>query len=181
MVRLWHEKPDRWRQEILASGSQIRRCVVFGGEEGPRWVYESPETAIYDPAGTVEWPRQDPRTEFSFMLDPSEELFSSAPVDDATVHKTGRRTAVAGREAVKVRLETVSWGYPPQIFHDFYTPMASRSTCYWSTRRSGRYCGWRRGSKAGSSTSPRPPRSPTTRSSRRIPSGLRCPAWNSDG
>ena len=122
VVRLWHERPDRWREEILASEGQIRRCVVFGGEEGPRWVYEPPETATYDPAGTLEWPRQDPRTEFSFMLDPSEELFSYALLDEASVHKTGRRTTVAGREAVEVRLETVSWGYPPRIFHGFYGP-----------------------------------------------------------
>jgi hypothetical protein len=121
-VRLWHERPDRWREEILTSKGQIRRCVVFGGAEGPRWVYEPPETAIYDPAGTVEWPRQDPRTEFSFMLDPSEELFSYALLDDATVHKAGRRATVAGREAVEVRVDTISWGYPPMIFHGFYAP-----------------------------------------------------------
>jgi hypothetical protein len=108
-VRLWHERPDRWREEILTSKGQIRRCVVFGGgAEGPRWVYEPPETAIYDPAGTVEWPRQDLRTEFSFMLDPSEELFSYALLDDATVHKAGRRATVAGREAVEVRVDTIS-------------------------------------------------------------------------
>jgi hypothetical protein len=95
VVRLWHERPDRWRKEILVSKGQIRRCVVFGGTEGPRWVYEPPETAIYDPAGTVEWPRQDPRTEFSFMLDPSEELFSYALLDDATIHKTSRSATVA--------------------------------------------------------------------------------------
>jgi len=122
VVHLWHEKPDRWREEILASGGQIRRWVVFGGAKGPRWVYEPPETRIYDPAGTVEWPRQDARTEFSFMLDPSEELFRYALLDDATIHKTGRRTTVAGREAVEVRVGTVSWGYPPRIFHDFYAP-----------------------------------------------------------
>jgi hypothetical protein len=60
-VRLWHEGPDRWREEILTSKGEIRRCVVFGGARGPRWVYEPPETAVYDPAGTVEWPGQDPR------------------------------------------------------------------------------------------------------------------------
>jgi len=122
VVHLWHEKPDRWREEILASGGQIRRWVVFGGAEGPRWVYEPPETVIYDPAGTVEWPRQDPRTEFSFMLDPSEELFCYALLDDATIHKTGRRTTVAGREAMEVMVRTISWGYPPSIFHGFYAP-----------------------------------------------------------
>ena len=122
VVRLWHEHPDRWREEILAPEDQMLRCVVFGGARGPRWVYEPPQTAIHDPVGTVGWPRQDPRTDFSFMLDPSEELLSYALLDDATVHKTGRRTTVAGREAVEVRVETVSWGYPPSIFHGFYAP-----------------------------------------------------------
>lgn len=122
VVRLWHEKPDRWREEWRSIGNALLRCVVFGGARGPRWVYEPPRTAIHDPAGTVEWSRQDPRTDFSFMLDPSEELFYYALLDDATVHKTGRRTTVAGREAVEVRIGTVSWGYPPSIFHGFYAP-----------------------------------------------------------
>jgi hypothetical protein len=122
VYHLWHEKTNRWREEILASGGHIRRCVVFGGEEGPRWVYEPPETAIYDPAGTLEWFRQDPRTEFSFMLDPSEELLHYALLDDATIHKTGRRTTVADREVVEVKVGTVSWGYSPRIFHGFYAP-----------------------------------------------------------
>ena len=123
MVHLWHEKPDRWREEILASRGQTRRCMVFGGEEGPRWIYEPPETVIYDPVGTLGWwPREDPRTEFSFMLDPSEALFSYALLDDAAVHKSGRRTTVASRETVEVRVRTVSWGYPPRIFHGIYAP-----------------------------------------------------------
>jgi hypothetical protein len=28
--------------------------MVFGGEEGPRWIYEPPETVIYDPVGTLD-------------------------------------------------------------------------------------------------------------------------------
>lgn len=98
------------------------RCLVFGGARGPRWVYEPPETAIHDPASTLEWPHQDPRTDLSFMLDPSEELFYYALLDDATIHKTGRRTTVAGRKAVEVRVETISWGYPPSIFHGVWAP-----------------------------------------------------------
>jgi len=33
-----------------------------------------------------------------------------------------RKTIVAGREALEVRVGTVSWGYPPMIFHDFAAP-----------------------------------------------------------
>ena len=118
-VRLWHERPDRWREEWRTQDGSTLGCVVSGGARGPRWVYEPPQTAIYDPAGLEEWPRQDPSTDLSFMLDPSEQLFYYALLDDATVYETGRRTTVAGREAAEVRVETVSWGHPPDIFHGY--------------------------------------------------------------
>ena len=98
------------------------RCVVFGSARGPRWVYDPPETAFYVPPSAEEWPPDDPYTDLSFMLDPSEELFYYALLDDATVHKTGRMTTVAGREALEVVVGTNSWGYPPSIFHGFYAP-----------------------------------------------------------
>jgi hypothetical protein len=120
--RLWHERPDRWREEIRDLERRMLRCVVFGGARGPRWVYDPPETAFYVPVGTEEWPHRDPHTDLSFMFDPFEELFYYALLDGATVHKTGRRTTVAGREAVEVRIRTVSWGYPPSIFHHFHAP-----------------------------------------------------------
>ncbi len=44
------------------------------------------------------------------MLDPAEDLFSYGILDDATV---------AGREAKEVRGATISWGYPPAIFHGY--------------------------------------------------------------
>jgi hypothetical protein len=122
VVRLWHERPDRWREEIRALDGSIVRCVVFGSARGPRWVYDPPDTAFYDTALSEPWPRDDPYTHLSFMLNPSEELFYYSLLDDATVHKTGRRTTVAGREAIEVRVGTVSWGYPPRIFHGFYAP-----------------------------------------------------------
>ena len=122
VVRLWHERPDRWREEILAPQDRMLRCVVFGSARGPRWVYEPPHTAIRDATLSVPWQRQGSYTDFSFMLDPSEDLFSYALLDDATVHRTGRKATVAGREALEVRVETVSWGYPPSIFHGFYAP-----------------------------------------------------------
>jgi len=118
-VHLWHERPNRWREEWRTQDGSMLRCVVFGGARGPRWVYEPPGTAIHDAALSEPWPHQDPYTALSFMLDPSEDLFSYALIDDATVHKTGRRTTVAGREAVEVRVVTVSWGYPPAIFHGY--------------------------------------------------------------
>jgi hypothetical protein len=122
VIHLWHERPDRWREEIRELDGSMLRCVVFGSARGPRWVYHPPETAIYDAAFSEPWPPDDPYTDLSFMLDPSEELFYYALLDDATVRKTGRSTTVAGREAVEVVIKTVSWGYPPSIFHDFYAP-----------------------------------------------------------
>jgi hypothetical protein len=122
VVRLWNERPDRWREEIRALDGSIVRCVVFGSARGPRWVYDPPETALYDAALSEPWPPDDPFTDLSFMLDPSEELFYYSLLDDAIVHKTGRRATVADREAVEVRVGTVSWGYPPTIFHGFFVP-----------------------------------------------------------
>ena len=78
-----------------------------------------PETTIYDPASAEEWPHQDPYTDLSFMLVPSVDPFYYALLDDAIMHKTGRRATVAGRDAIKVLVETISWGYPPSIFHGF--------------------------------------------------------------
>lgn len=119
IVRLWHERPDRWREEWRAPDGSMLRCVVFGGARGPRWVYEPPHTAIHDAARPEPWPSADPFTDLSFMLDPSEDLFFYALLDDATVHKTGRRTTVAGREAIEALAATISWGYRPAIFHGY--------------------------------------------------------------
>ncbi len=57
------------------------------------------------------------------MLEHSEDLFSYALLDDASVHKTGRTARVAGREAVEVLIATISWGYPPYIFHGYDAAM----------------------------------------------------------
>ena len=97
------------------------QCSVLlcSAARGPRWVYESPETAIHDPASAEEWLNQDPYTDLSFRLVPSEDPFYYALLDDTIVHKTGRRATVAARDAMEVLVETISWGYPPSIFHDF--------------------------------------------------------------
>jgi len=107
---------------VLPDGSMLR-CVVFGGARGPRWIYQPPHTAIYDAALTEPRPHQDTHTDFSFMLDPSEEFYFYALLDDATVHKTGRRTTVAGREAIEVQVTTISWGYRPDIFQSYHASM----------------------------------------------------------
>lgn len=119
VVHLWHEKPDRWREEWRSVGDELLRCVVAAGRGGPLWIYEPPDTAIYMPAVPEQ---REPDPDLSFMFDPSEEVFRYALVDDAITHKTGRTTNVAGREAFEVRIVTISWGYPPSIFKGFYAP-----------------------------------------------------------
>ncbi len=50
------------------------------------------------------------------MLDPSEGVFRYSLANDSTVSGTGRTSTVAGREAVEVKVGTISWGYPPTVF-----------------------------------------------------------------
>jgi hypothetical protein len=99
------------------------RCVVFGGARGPRWVHEPSHTAIHDAARYQPWPHQDPYTDLSFMLDPPEDQFFYALLDDATVHKTGRTAKVADRETIEVLVATIAWGYRPAIFHGYDASM----------------------------------------------------------
>ena len=49
-------------------------------------------------------------------------MFHYALLDDASVRATGRETTVAGRKAAEVLVGTISWGYPPAIFHGFRAP-----------------------------------------------------------
>ena len=95
---------------------------MAAGRYAPLWIYEPPHTAIHVPAVPE---RRDPDSYLAFMLDPSEELFHYSLLDDASVHKTGRRATVSGRETVEVRVGTVSWGYPPRIFHGFRAPQGT--------------------------------------------------------
>jgi hypothetical protein len=119
VYRLWHERPDRWREERRSTKGELLRCVVAAGRGASLWIYDPPETAIHVPSVPEV---RDPDPDFAFMLYPSEELFYYSVVDDTTIHKTGQRATVAGREALEVMIKTISWGYPPYIFHGFYAP-----------------------------------------------------------
>ena len=113
VVHLWHERPDRWREDWRGTEGTLLRCVVAAGRRDSLWIYDPPQTAIHVPSVPE---RRDPDPFLAFMLDPSEEGVYHSLRDDATVHKTGRRTTVAGREALEVMVGTISWGYPPSIF-----------------------------------------------------------------
>jgi hypothetical protein len=122
VVSLWHERPDRWREERRSVGGELMRCVVAVGRGAPLWIYHPPEVAIHVPRVPEE---REPDPDFAFMLDPSEELFYQSLRDEATVHKTGRMSTVAGRETLEVVVGTISWGYPPIVFRDFYAPQGT--------------------------------------------------------
>ena len=63
--------------------------------------------------------RQETDTRFSYMFDPSEDYFSISFWDGVEASKTRRKADIAGRQCVEVLAETISWGYPPDIFTAF--------------------------------------------------------------
>jgi hypothetical protein len=83
---------------------------------GPRWIFVPPEWAAYIPRIDEQEGRD---IQFSFMLDPSEYVFSETFLDGTTVNKTGREATLAGRGCLEVGAETVSWGYPPYVFSTY--------------------------------------------------------------
>ena len=116
MVSIWHERPDRWREERRTLGGVLTSCIVATGDGGPWWIYKPTETALYVPDVPAD-ERLD--MSFSFLLDPSEEFFRTTLTDDVSTYKTGREDTVAGRKAVEVRVGTVSWRYPPVFLPGF--------------------------------------------------------------
>lgn len=116
-IRLWHENPEFWREEIWSSDGKLLECNV-AQTGGPWWLYHpiSEVPAIYRPTVPTDG---RPQMRFWFMLNPSDEIFQQELLDEATFHVTGRQTAVAGRKAIEVRADTISWSYPARIFHVF--------------------------------------------------------------
>jgi hypothetical protein len=103
--RLWHERPDRWRQETdLADGSGTTYRVADG--KGPWWFYQPPDWADYSPTNDGEF---SPDMELSSLLDPYEIRYS---LDDCDLRIVGR-TELLGRETIEVEAKAISWGYAP--------------------------------------------------------------------
>jgi hypothetical protein len=48
-IRLWHQRPDLWREERRTSEGRLHECEVYGGMGGPRWIYDPPEWVTYVP------------------------------------------------------------------------------------------------------------------------------------
>ena len=121
-IHLRCQRPERCREEIYDSEGRLVEAEAYASANGPRWTYErkNPEEdsrAIHMP---VVPKNQDLYTRFSFMFDPSEYIFSETFWDGTVTTKTGRKATVSGRGCVEVRAETVSWGYPPYIFHVYH-------------------------------------------------------------
>lgn len=121
-IHLRRQRPERCREEIYDSQGRLVEAEVYASTNGPRWTYErknqeEDHRAIYMP---VVPKNQDLYTRFSFMFDPSEYVFSETFWDGAVTTRTGRKAPVSGRECVEVRAETISWGYPPDVFRAYY-------------------------------------------------------------
>ena len=120
-IHLWHRRTNLWREEIYDSEGRLKEAEVHGGKNGPRWTYDrdDPEQeyrAVYMPRIPES---QETDTQFSYMFDPSEDYFSISFWDGVEASKTGRKASVSGRQCVEVIAQTISWGYPPEIFQAF--------------------------------------------------------------
>ena len=110
--RLWHERPDRWRQETdLSDGSGTKYRVADG--KGPWWAYSPPDRALHAPTNE---PREfSPDGELSGLLDPYELRYDELRY---RIRGTGARTFGGGstgdvRETLEVEAEAISWDYAP--------------------------------------------------------------------
>ena len=118
-ARLWHERSDRWREEIYDARGRLEEAEVYAASGGPRWTYTryEPDRWTYRATYMPELSKsQNPQMRFSSMLDPSEYMFSETFWDGTTVIKTSREMPFAGRECLEVLAEPVLWGYPPEVF-----------------------------------------------------------------
>lgn len=111
--RLWHERPDRWRQETdLSDGSGTKYRVADG--KGPWWAYSPPNRALHAPTNE---PREfSPDGTLSGLLDPYELRYDELRY---RIRATGARNFGGGRtgdvvrETLEVEAEAISWDYAP--------------------------------------------------------------------
>jgi len=110
--RLWHERPDRWRQETdLSDGSGIKYRVADG--KGPWWAYSPPDWALHSP--TNEPTEFSPDGELSGLLDPYELPYDELRyrIRGTAAQTFGGGSTVGTRETVEVEAEAISWDYAP--------------------------------------------------------------------
>jgi hypothetical protein len=109
LSRLWHERPNRWRQETDASDGSGTVYRVADGE-GPWWFFGPPGWADYSPTNRGEFSAE---RELSALLDPYE-----LRQDEVRYSIRGTETRTFGRgSAVVVRrtleAEAISWDHAP--------------------------------------------------------------------
>lgn len=105
--KIWHVKPDRWRQETRRHGDSETTCDVTDG--GRRWIYDPPDQAFYSSdnyGANRSWPV------LSSLLDPAYALPDHL-FDCTTVRATGREATYAGRKTFEVEAKTISLDQPP--------------------------------------------------------------------
>lgn len=104
-TRLWHERPDRWRQETESSDQPGITYRVANGQ-GPWWFYQPPDWADYSPAN----PNGEfsPDEEFACLLDPFRVRYGF----ECTLKIVGE-AYVTGRNTVEVEAKAISWDYAP--------------------------------------------------------------------
>lgn len=111
LSRLWHERPNRWRQETDRSdGSGTVYRVADGA--GPWWFFSPPDGADCSPTNGGEF---SPDEELSGLLDPYELRYNEL---NYHILGTGTRTfghgeTVEVRKSIEVGAEAVSWNYAP--------------------------------------------------------------------
>ena len=109
--RLWHERPNRWRQETDSSdGSGTLYRVVDG--EGPWWFFEPPEWADFSPTNGGEF---SPDGALSGLLDPYELRYDELRyrIRGTGSRSYGRGSVAIVRETVEAEAEAISWNYAP--------------------------------------------------------------------
>ena len=109
--RLWHERPNRWRQETDPSdGSGTFYRVVDG--EGPWWFFKPPDWADWSPTNGGGF---SPDGELSGLLDPYELRYNELNYSIlGTGGRTfGHRSNVDVRDTVEVEAQAVSSDYAP--------------------------------------------------------------------
>lgn len=103
--RLWHERPDRWRQETDAGDGSGTAYRVADGR-GPWWSYGTDGRALHSPANDGGF---SPDGELSCLLDPYEIRYGLGDCDLRILGESER----LGRETVEVEATAVSWDYAP--------------------------------------------------------------------
>jgi hypothetical protein len=104
--RVWHERPDRWRQEAeLPDGSGTEYRVI----DGRSFWYYSPQDGVH--AATTASGSFGPEFEIAYVFDPE----SGAPDLCYLEMRIVDRVRHAGREALRVEAKMPGeWEYPPE-------------------------------------------------------------------